>query len=201
MKTYILLLLLVISITISAQKVACIDYTLYNSNYEVEQVHQEKTPLNSVKELGIETQDDQLQLVVLPNALVPFSKWSAYTKKNVDKGFKIFIINTTKQPINISNIDGVITFTRQVYYKDEWRTITSFDKKPRVIRCGNSFLSNKIIEPKEVQTFIAPCISGDINVQYRFMIKTKPIEYGDPNNGYTVYSTQFEGSFNEALLQ
>ncbi len=201
MKTYIFIIVILFGATISAQEITCIDYKLYNANYDVEQLHEEKTSLTTLKKEKVPIQDNQLQLVVLPNTHISFSKWSSYRKKKTNKGFKILIVNTTKAPLNIKNIDGIISFTRQVYYKNAWRTLVSFDKEPLRILCGNSYLSNKIIEPQEVQSFIAPCISGNITVPIRFMIKTKPLEYGDPDNGTIIYSNTFEGSFNEALLK
>ncbi len=198
MKTHILIFYLINSIIINAQESKCIDYQSYTSSYDVEQIHSEKLKINSSELKDIKLQDNKLQLAVISNSLTSFSKWSKYRTSGINKGFKLFIINNTYEDINISNIDGLITFSRQVYYNNRWHTISSFKKATNVIRCGNSYLVDKIIKPEEVMTFVAPCINGSTTSKFRFVIHKKGGFQKKPSS--PIYSNEFVGYFNEQWL-
>jgi len=103
------------------------------------------------------------------------------------------LINNTSNDFNLANMDRRVIFRRQVYYKNEWVYIKSYDRTPRMI-CGNSYFYDKIIEPGNTFTFVAPCLEGNIKAKFRF------VAYGKTEK-IAIYSNEFDGYFNKKLIE
>ena len=108
-------------------------------------------------------------------------------KKRV-KGFKIFVCNRTDSIISLPAQDSRLYLKRQVFYKKKWRDIEYLPSS----WCGNSY-HNVYINPKEYWDFTAPCLSGKIQAKFRFELYI--------SENLTIYSNEFEGSFNKKQLK
>ena len=105
------------------------------------------------------------------------------------------LINNFSNDFSLFNMDGKIIMKRQVFYKNEWKNVESFDRTPQSI-CGNSFFTKKVIESGNRFTFVAPCLEGNIKTKFRFVIFTKPVNEQSP-----IYSNEFDGFINKKLIE
>jgi hypothetical protein len=178
---------------IFSQDLNCLNFELYNSDYDTVQVENSS---DSVSGISIsELKSDSLQLIVMPNSYLEFPKWTSYKRNGIDNGFKIILINNSSNDFSLFNMDGKIIMKRQVFYKNEWKNVESFDKSRQPI-CGNSFFTKKVIESGDHFTFAAPCLEGNIETKFRFAIFTKPL-----NEQSAIYSNEFYGFINKKLIE
>ncbi len=139
---------------------------------------------NNPKVLGNDIQKyskpKALQIIVKTNLNTEYKKGIA--------GFKVFVVNTSDSICQLPAQDSRLYIKRQVYYKDEWRDIEYLPSS----WCGNSY-HNVYIKPNEYWDFNAPCLQGSIKAKFRFQLYI--------NNKLTLYSNEFEGSFNKKQLK
>lgn len=172
---------------INSQNLKCINIELYQSNYDLVQIK------NNLGET--EQRNNSLQLVVLPNSIAEFPKWTNYKRKGINYGFSVLLINNTSEDYNLSNMDGRVIIRRQVFHKGEWIPVKSFDRTPKPI-CGNSYFSDKIIESYNSFLFVAPCLDGNIKTKFRFVAMTK-----NENPNSLIISNEFDGFISEKLIK
>jgi hypothetical protein len=108
-------------------------------------------------------------------------------KKGVS-GFKVFVINKSDATQKLPAQDSRLYIVRQVFYKNEWTDIEYLPSS----WCGNSY-HNVFIKPNEYWDFTAPCLQGKITAKFRFQL------YVDEK--LTLYSNEFDGSFNKGQLK
>ena len=104
------------------------------------------------------------------------------------KGLKVFVVNTSDTLVKLPAQDSRLYLKRQVFYRNKWRDIEYLPSS----WCGNSYHS-VFIEPKQFWEFSAPCLEGKIEAKFRFSLYI--------NEELTVYSTEFNGSFNRSQLR
>lgn len=102
-------------------------------------------------------------------------------------GFKVFLINKSDSIIELAAQDSRLYLKRQVFYKNEWKDIEYLPSS----WCGNSYHS-VYIKPNEYWDFTAPCLKGKVDAKFRFELNI--------NDNLTIYSNEFEGSFNKRQL-
>lgn len=125
-------------------------------------------------------QTNELQLIVKSDSIIEFEKGIA--------GFKVFISNKTDSILEIEAQDSRLYLKRQVFYKNTWQDIEYLPSS----WCGNSY-HNVYIKPNEYWDLIAPCLKGKIAAKFRFKFYV--------NKSLTIYSNEFEGSFNRRQLR
>ena len=173
-----------------SQELSCVPHELYDSEYEVMRVISEDE--NELAD--IEYLSETLQLVVIPDAQVEFPRYNRYKRMGYTHGFKLILLNNTSNNFVLSGMDGRVIMQRQVFYKNEWRNVESFDKTPKKI-CGNSLFHKAVIKSGEQFLFAAPCIDGNIQVKFRFAIGASV-----DKDLSVIYSNEFEGYINESLI-
>ena len=120
------------------------------------------------------------QMIVQVDSIVKFGKNT--------KGFKVFVFNRTDSIIELSAQDSRLYIKRQVFYNNEWKDIEYLPSS----WCGNSYHS-VFIKPNESWDFTAPCLAGKITSKFRFELYI--------NENLSIYSNEFEGSFNKKQLK
>ena len=172
---------------INSQNLKCIDIELYQSDNDLVQIK------NNLAET--ESKINTLQLIVLPNSIAEFTRWTNYKRKGFNYGFSVLLINNTTNDYNLSNRDGKVIIRRQVFYNGEWIPVRSFDRTPKPI-CGNSYSSDKIIKAYSSFLFVAPCLEGNIKAKFRFVVMTK-----NENPNSLIISNEFDGFISEKLIK
>ena len=176
-----------------SQDLDCLNSELYDSNYDVVQIKNISDSENGIHKTELES--ESLQIVVMPNSYSEFPKWTSHKGNGINNGFKIILINNSSNDFSLFNMDGKIIMKRQVFYENEWKNVESFDSTPQPI-CGNSLFTKKVIESGNHFTFVAPCLTGNIKVKFRFVIFTKPVNEQSP-----IYSNEFDGLINKKLIE
>lgn len=120
-----------------------------------------------------------LQIIVKEDSIVNFNKNTS--------GFKVFIINNSKETIKLQAQDSRLYVKKQVFFKNEWKDIEYLPNS----WCGNSYHS-VYINPNEFWDFNAPCTKGKIKAKFRYALTI--------NKEQTIYSNIFSGSFNKKQL-
>ena len=103
-------------------------------------------------------------------------------------GFKVYVINKSDSIRELPAQDSRLYLKRQVFYKNEWRDIEYLPSS----WCGNSYHS-VFIKSNEYWDFKAPCLVGKIDAKFRFELFV--------DDELTIYSNEFEGSFNKKQLE
>ncbi|MFI1771201.1 hypothetical protein [Thalassobellus citreus] len=104
------------------------------------------------------------------------------------EGFKVFIVNKTDSIVEIPAQDSRLYLKRQVFYENKWQDIEYLPSS----WCGNSYHS-VFIKSNEYWDLKAPCLKGKIKSKFRFQLYI--------NDNLTIYSNEFEGSFNKKQLK
>ena len=152
-----------------------IDSTAYGGWYIDKNVPQK---LNA--EIAGFTKSNNLKLVVKPEMTAEYIEGIA--------GFKVFVINKSDSVMELPAQDSRLYLVRQVFYQDEWRNVEYLPSS----WCGNSY-HNVYINPNEYWEFTAPCLKGKIEAKFRFQLYV--------NENLTIYSNEFDGSFNRRQLR
>jgi hypothetical protein len=193
LKIILIVVLLLPFNTLNAQSIKCINPELYNRFHDVK-INNNKTESLWLNKLKLK--QDSVQIIVFPNDYAKFSdyqKYNEFSNNVIKQGFKLVLINNSKNDYEISNVDGRIYFSRQVFYKNKWITIKSFSKNYRM--CGNSFFHIRFLKSNTTLSYIAPCLDGNIKVKYRFIVTIK-----HRNNRSQIYSNEFEGFLDLRLI-
>ncbi|NRA91188.1 MAG: hypothetical protein HRU26_00635 [Psychroserpens sp.] len=123
---------------------------------------------------------EQVQLIVEPELI---------TNAAQDiPGFKVFLINGTSDIQALPAQDSRLYIKRQVFYKGAWVDIEYLPSS----WCGNSY-HELFIKPYQYWEFVVPFLKGKIEAKFRFELYI--------SDDLTVYSNEFEGSFNEVQLE
>jgi len=192
-KIFVVVILIVCFGHINSQNFKCLDYKFYKVLHDVVEIN---IPIDSLKENDfLDLKSDSLQLIVFPDSYIDFPKWSSYSQKGIDKGFKIVLVNNSSNDINLYNMDGRVIIYRQVFHNNEWRNVKSYNENQYPI-CGNSFLRKNVIKSDEHYIFAAPCIKGEVYTKFRMVLYTKPI-----NETLAVYSNEFYSTLNTKLIE
>lgn len=138
---------------------------------------------NSPKQTTIEINDisspDKFQVIAQTDSITEFEKDIS--------GFRVFVINRTNSIMGLSAQDSRIYLKRQVFYNNKWQDVEYLPSS----WCGNSYHS-VYIESNEYWDFKAPCLKGKIEARFRFELYV--------NDNLTIYSNEFQGSFNKRQL-
>jgi len=193
MKSTLIIIILFSYTNSFSQVLNCLNFELYNADYDVVQLQNEPDSQNQIYKPRVKARC--LQLVVLPNSYSAFPVWTDFRKNGVDRGFKVILKNNSSKDFGLSNMDGKIIIKRQVYFNKDWKYLESYDKSRKPL-CGNSFLFEKVIKSGEHFTFVAPCIQGNIKAKFRFVVFTKA-----PSKRSSVYSNVFDGFLNKELME
>lgn len=137
------------------------------------------SPKQTTKEINGISSPDKFLVIVKTDSIAEFEK--------AISGFRVFVINRTDSIMGLSAQDSRIYLKRQVYYNNKWRDIEYLPSS----WCGNSYHS-VYIKPNEYWDFKAPCLKGKIETRFRFELYV--------NENLTVYSNEFQGSFNKRQL-
>ncbi|UZR96754.1 WG repeat-containing protein (plasmid) [Chondrinema litorale] len=122
-----------------------------------------------------------IQLKVVPELLTPY--------ENKYFGLKIFLINGSKDSLNIHTQDENIKLYQQVKVNDgKWVTL---ENKSSIL-CISS-ISHFLLLPKNYIVFATPILKGDINSKFRIVLHI--------NNKLKIYSNEFEGCFSSTILK
>ncbi len=139
---------------------------------------------NAPKKLTLENtslfEKNKLQVIVKTDSIVSFQKGI--------QGFKVFIINKTDSIAEVPAQDSRLYLKRQVFHKNKWQDIEYLPSSS----CGNSYHS-VFIKPNEYWDLKAPCLKGKIKSKFRFQLYI--------HENLTIYSNEFEGSFNKKQLK
>ncbi|MBU3012311.1 hypothetical protein KO506_12920 [Polaribacter vadi] len=152
-----------------------VDSTALGGFYE-----DKNSPKNLTSEISEYSKSNKLEIIVKPELTAEFEKGIL--------GFKVFIINKSDSISELPAQDSRLYLKRQVFYKNEWRDIEYLPSS----WCGNSYHS-VYIKPNEYWDFSAPCVKGKIKTKFRFELYI--------NEKLTIYSNEFEGSFNKRQLK
>ncbi len=152
-----------------------VDYTAIGGFYE-----DTNTPKKIESSFKNTSLSDTFQMNIQVDSIVKFGKNT--------KGFRVYVFNKTDSIIELPAQDSRLYIKRQVFYKDEWKDIEYLPSS----WCGNSYHS-VFIKPNEYWDFIAPCLIGKIHSKFRFELYI--------NENLSVYSNEFEGSFNKKQLK
>lgn len=193
MKATLIIIALMSFVNVYSQNLNCLDYELYNSDYDAVQTQYSSNSISDISKS--ELKPDSLQLIVISNSYLEFPNRAMYRRNGINNGFEVILINNSSNDYSLFNMDGKIVMKRQVYFEKEWRNVESYDKTPQYI-CGNSFFTKKVIDSGDHFTFVAPCLKGNIKARFRFVIFTKPI-----NEQSFVFSNEFEGFINKKLIE
>ena len=131
-------------------------------------------------EIGKYSNSKDLKLVVKPEMTAEYMEGIA--------GFKVFVINKSDSIMELPAQDSRLYLIRQVFYQNEWRDVEYLPSS----WCGNSY-HNVYINPNEYWEFTAPCLRGKIEAKFRFQLYV--------NENLTIYSNEFDGSFNKRQLK
>jgi hypothetical protein len=131
-------------------------------------------------EISEYSKSNKLEIIVKPDLITEFEKGIS--------GFKVFIINKSDSIKELPAQDSRLYLKRQVFYKNEWKDIEYLPSS----WCGNSYHS-VFIKPNEYWDFTAPCLKGKIDTKFRFELYV--------NEKLTLYSNEFNGSFNKKQLK
>lgn len=152
-----------------------VDSTALGGFYE-----DKNSPKNLTSEISEYSKSNRLEIIVKPDLTTEFEKGIS--------GFKVFIINKSDSIKELTAQDSRLYIKRQVFYKNEWRDIEYLPSS----WCGNSYHS-VFIKPNEYWDFTAPCLKGKIDAKFRFELYVK--------EELTIYSNEFNGSFNKKQLK
>ena len=137
-------------------------------------------PKKLTSEVSAYTQSNKLQIIVKTDLTTEFHEGVL--------GFKVFVVNKSDEVMKLLAQDSRLYIKRQVFYKNKWRDIEYLPGS----WCGNSY-HKVLIKPNEYWDFTAPCLNGKIVAKFRFQL------YVDEK--LTIYSNEFEGSFNKTQLK
>jgi len=176
------------------QEINCLNFKLYNSQNDVVRI---KNQFDIEKQISnLEINNNTLQLIVLNGSIDnEFPRWTNHHINVVNYGYKVLLVNNSSSEFRLPNKYGKIIITRQVFYNNEWKNVQSFNKTKRAY-CGNGLYKKVVIKPKDLYTFIAPCLEGDIKTKFRFAIFTI-----SNNKANTIYSNEFDGYINRNLIE
>ena len=152
-----------------------VDSTALGGFYEDKNLPKILTP-----EISEYSKSNKLEIIVKPDLITEFEKGIS--------GFKVFIINKSDSIKELPAQDSRLYLKRQVFYKNEWKDIEYLPSS----WCGNSYHS-VFIKPNEYWDFTAPCLKGKIDTKFRFELYV--------NEKLTLYSNEFNGSFNKKQLK
>ena len=152
-----------------------VDSTALGGFYEDKNLPKILTP-----EISEYSKSNKLEIIVKPDLITEFEKGIS--------GFKVFIINKSDSIKELPAQDSRLYLKRQVFYKNEWKDIEYLPSS----WCGNSYHS-VFIKPNEYWDFTAPCLKGKIDTKFRFELYV--------NKKLTLYSNEFNGSFNKKQLK
>jgi len=152
-----------------------VDSTALGGFYE-----DKNSPKKITAEISEYLKSNSLGIIVRPDLKTEFEKGIS--------GFKVFIINKSDSIKELPAQDSRLYLKRQVFYKNEWRDIEYLPSS----WCGNSYHS-VFIKPNEYWDFKAPCLNGKIDAKFRFELYV--------NEELTIYSNEFNGSFNKKQLK
>lgn len=138
------------------------------------------SPKILTSEISKFSKSNKLEIIVKPDLITEFEKGIL--------GFKVFIINKSDSIKELPAQDSRLYLKRQVFYKNEWKDIEYLPSS----WCGNSYHS-VFIKPNEYWDFTAPCLNGKIESKFRFELYV--------NEELTIYSNEFNGSFNRKQLK
>lgn len=136
-------------------------------------------PKKLIPEISNYSKSNELQIIVKTDLTTEFDKGIS--------GFKIFIVNKSDSIAELPAQDSRLYLKRQVFYNNEWKDIEYIPSS----WCGNSYHS-VYIKPNEYWKFTAPCLKGKISSKFRFQLYI--------NNHLTIYSNEFQGSFNKTQI-
>ena len=151
-----------------------VDSTALGGFYE-----DKNSPKNLTSQISEYSKSNKLEIVVKPDLITEFEKGIS--------GFKVFIVNKSDSIKELPAQDSRLYLKRQVFYKNEWRDIEYLPSS----WCGNSYHS-VFIKPNEYWGFTVPCLNGKIDAKFRFELYV--------NEELTIYSNEFNGSFNKKQL-
>ena len=138
------------------------------------------SPKILTSEISKFSKSNKLEIIVKPDLITEFEKGIL--------GFKVFIVNKSDSIKELPAQDSRLYLKRQVFYKNEWKDIEYLPSS----WCGNSYHS-VFIKPNEYWDFTAPCLNGKIESKFRFELYV--------NEELTIYSNEFNGSFNRKQLK
>jgi hypothetical protein len=190
-KQFLVLLVVIFSFgKAQSQDVVCLDYKLYNADYDVIETNDSSSKDSA--SFKTSTTSNSMSLTVFQDSLVEFSKRSLYSRHGLTAGYKVVLTNSSINEVSLSNMDGKITIVRQALYKNKWKNVISFNKTPRQI-CGNSFMSKRTINAYSSLIFVVPCLDGNIETTFRLVVYQK--------NRTVIYSNEFQGFISRELLE
>lgn len=152
-----------------------VDSTALGGFYE-----DKNAPKNLTPEISEYSKSNKLEIIVKPDLTTEFV--------NGISGFKVYIINKSDSIKELPAQDSRLYLKRQVFYKKEWRDIEYLPSS----WCGNSYHS-VFIKPNEYWDLKAPCLKGKIDAKFRFELYV--------SKKLTIYSNEFDGSFNKKQLK
>ena len=138
------------------------------------------TPKKLTPEISEYSKSNALEIVVKTDLTTEFEKGIS--------GFKVFIINKSDSMKELPAQDSRLYLKRQAFFNNQWRDVEYLPSS----WCGNSY-HKVFIEPNEYWEFSAPCLKGKIATKFRFELFV--------NDTLTLYSNEFEGSFNARQLK
>ena len=186
MKHILLVIIFLSSGELFSQELKCLNVKYYRSDNDV-------IGIRSSIDHNIESQSDSLQLIIIPNSYAEFPRWTNYRRKGINRGFEVHLVNNSSKEFNLANMDGRVIIQRQVYYKNKWKSVKSYDRTPRMI-CGNSYFHDKFIESGQTFTYAAPCLNGSIKAKFRF------VAFGRIEKKL-IYSNEFQGYISKKLIE
>lgn len=151
-----------------------VDSTAYGGFYE-----SKNSPKKLTSKISEYSKSNELEVIVKTELITEFEKGVS--------GFKVFVINKSDSISKLPAQDSRLYLKRQVFYKNEWKDIEYLPSS----WCGNSY-HDVYIKPNEYWDFSAPCLKGKIKSKFRFELYI--------NDNLTIYSNEFEGSFNKRQL-
>ncbi|WP_133067188.1 hypothetical protein [Flagellimonas pacifica] len=161
-----------VSLSTYSQLKECIPFNSFNQYSSVKEISRDFSFLEDNLYLNEKLKNEVLQLIVLRDEIKDLPKYSNLYRKGVSKGYCIYLINNTNDPVVLQGMDGAVLITRQVFHSGKWTSLKSSKKARRPI-CGNSFFSSRKISPNSYLSFVAPCIEGEVPVKMRFVLNKK----------------------------
>ena len=137
------------------------------------------TPKPLLQKIRSRSATDALQIVITNEAAKFAGRY---------KGMKVYVVNTTDSAIGLGAQDSRLNLKRQVFHKGAWKDVEYLPSS----WCGNSY-HQVYLNPNQYWEFNAPCLEGKITATFRFELYV--------NEKLTVYSNEFEGSFNKSQLK
>lgn len=138
------------------------------------------SPKKLTSKISKYSKSNELEIIAKTNLVATFEKGIS--------GFKVFVINKSDSILELPAQDSRLYLKRQVFYENKWKDIEYLPSS----WCGNSYHS-VYIKPNEYWDFTAPCLEGKIKAKFRFELYI--------NDNLTIYSNEFEGSFNKRQLK